>query len=110
MLGGRLNVGSSCACTEVDRRCVSFQGAHAVPDEIQPRDSTTPPALEPMPGQGNSADLERAEGSTGESTCVPRASLTADPRRCWLSGAGTRPGQRWFDLVAPTGFEPALPP
>ena len=110
MLGGRLNVGSSCACTEVDRRCVSFQGALAVPDEFHLATAQLRRQSSPMFGHGKSADLERAEGSTGGSSCVPRASLTADPRRCWLAGGGTRPGQRRFDLVAPTGFEPALPP
>jgi hypothetical protein len=84
MLGGRRNVGSSCACTEVDRRRLSFQGAHASQRRSNLAIAQLRPALEPMFGQGKSADLERAEGSTGESTCVPRASLTADPRRCWL--------------------------
>src|SRR5215217_5008843 len=39
-----------------------------------------------MFGHAKSADLERAEGITSGSSCVPRASLTGDPRRCWLAG------------------------
>jgi hypothetical protein len=82
----------------------------AVPDEVQPRDSTSPPALEPMLGKRSRLIWSCAEGSTGGSSCVPRASLMVDPRRCWLAGGGTSPGQRRFSTVAPTGFEPALPP
>jgi hypothetical protein len=44
------------------------------------------------------------------SSCVSRASLTVEPRRCSLTDSGIRPGQTHLDLVSPTGFEPALPP
>ena len=96
----------------LDRRGVSLRVPMglAIPDEVNLATAQVRPALEPMLGKRSLLIGSCAEGSTGGSSCVPRASLTVDPRRCWLACGGTRPGQRGFSLVAPTGFEPALPP
>jgi hypothetical protein len=80
VLGGHRHIGEPLRpVMTLERRGASLQGAL----RSQARSNLATAQLRhPRFGQAKSADLERAEGSTGGSPCVPRASLTVDPRRC----------------------------
>ena len=80
---------------QITEALLSAQKRLAVQDEVQARDN--PPALAAPSLDKQSRLISSAAECTGGSSRVPRASLTGDPRRCWLACGGIRPGQRRFN-------------